>query len=264
MLFDFDSMIYQSVHKIADFGKIKSWFIEGKTREWIQVEIMNLSINRLLQMSDRIMIDLEETGINIESVEYFLTACNNSVRKKASTTYKAKRTKNKWVSIVRQELLQMGGFIFDDQFEADDLIKDRSVELGSDNYVICSIDKDLKQIEGIHFDYYRPILKDAIGQPVIDENGFRKVAPCRGLEVITKHQANLFFWQQMLQGDSGDNITGIPKIGKVKAKKILSDSVDYEQTVKKEYVKYFGEEEGKIQFELHKLLIGLGVKHRNF
>jgi len=256
VLFDFDSMVYKAVHRIVDLQKIRSWFVDGKSKQWMETEIMNLSINRLLQMSDGIMIDIEETGINIESVEYFLTACKNSVRKKASATYKAKRKRNKWVSIVRQHLLKMEGFIFDDEFEADDLIKDKCVELGSENYVICSIDKDLKQIEGIHFDYYRPPSKE------LDQNGFRKVAPCRGLEFVTTEAADLFFWQQMLQGDAGDNIAGIKGIGKVKAKKILSTSTNHEETVFEKYIEIFGKEEGKEQFDLHRLLIGLGKNHR--
>jgi len=267
VLFDFDSMVYKSVHKIVDFQKIRSWFTEGKTRDWMETEIMNLSINRLLQMSDGIMIDIEETGINIESVEYFLTACKNSVRKKASTTYKAKRKRNKWVSIVRQHLLQMEGFIFDDEFEADDLIKDRCVELGSDNYVVCSIDKDLKQIEGIHFDYYRPVLKNPDGSVVLDVNGFRKVASCVGLSVVSKEEANKFLAAQMLTGDSCDGVVGLKGIGKVKAGKILKgvNPTDFKEVILAEYVNHFGcEEEGQKQFELHLLLLGLGVKYRNF
>jgi len=262
VLFDFDSMIYKAVHKIVNIKTIRSWFADGKSKAWMKIEIINLTINRVDQMSNNILMDIELTDIQIESVEYFLTTCSKSIRKAASPIYKANRKKNKWVSLVRQELLKMEGFIYHDEYEADDLIKERAVEIGVDNYVICSVDKDLKQIEGIHFDYWRPVLKNPDGSLQVNEYGHRIIAPCRGLDIITAKQANHFFWKQMLMGDSGDNIKGIPRIGKVKAEKILSDSVNHEETVKEKYVNHFGEEEGRIQFDLHRLLIGLGIENR--
>lgn len=257
VLFDFDSMVYKAVYKIVSISKIRSWLRASRTREWMEQEIMNLTLNRLMQMSDGILLEIEDTEINIESVEYFLTVCPESVRKTASPIYKANRKKNKWVSMVRKELVAMDGFIFNEKWEADDLIKDRAVEIGDGRYLICSIDKDLKQIDGLHFDYYRPRSNE------LNEKGFRKVLPCRGLEIVSPEQAHKFFWKQMLMGDSGDNIKGIPRIGKVKAEKILSEvnPEEYEGVVRNEYVKYFGID-WLHHYSLHKLLIGLGVNHR--
>lgn len=276
VLFDYDSMLYKAVYKVAssvdpadtpdpvypNSFKIRKWFKDGRSREWMEEEIINLSINRLSNMSDGILLEIEETGIEISGVEYFLTYCKNSVRKKASPIYKIKRKKNKWVSMVRTRLIEMDSLFWNDEWEADDLIKDRAIHYGVDKCLICSIDKDMKQIEGVHFDYYRPILKNPDGSRQLDENGFRKVAPCRGLEVVTEKQANDFFWKQMLMGDSGDGIKGIPKIGKVKASKIIEESFDHERTVLAAYMNYFGNDEGRNQFDLHRLLLGLGIEHR--
>lgn len=262
VLFDYDSMVYKAVYRVASISDIKEWFRDGKSKEWMTTEIINLTVNRLSNMGDGILLDIEDTGINVEAVEYFLTVCPKSVRKAASPIYKANRKRNKWVHLVRKYLIEMDAFIINEEWEADDLIKDRSTELGVDKFVICSIDKDLKQIAGIHFDYYRPILKNEDGSLQTDENGFRKVAPCRGLDVVSVEQASSFFWTQMLMGDSGDNIKGIPRIGKVKAAKIIAASDNYEETVKDKYISHFGEEEGQRQFELHRLLLGLGIKHR--
>ena len=274
VLFDYDSMIYKAVYKITESidykgtehpqtGLIRKWFKDKRSKEWMTTEIINLSLNRLANMGDAIFLDIEDTGINIIAIEYFLTVCSNSKRKEVSPIYKANRKKrNKWVGLVRKHLIEMDAFIFNEFWEADDLVKDRAMELGEGSCIICSIDKDLKQIPGYHFDYYRPILKDENGELQLDENGNRKIAPCRGLDIVTDEQAAKFFWTQMLMGDSGDNIKGIPRVGKVKAAKIIEASTNYEETVKLEYIKYFGEIEGNEQFELHKILLGLGIRHR--
>lgn len=277
VLFDYDSMIYKALHYIVvsdDYkatdhpktGLMRKWFNEGRSREWMETEIVNLTINRLEQMGNNIFQAIEDTGIDIAGIEYFLTSCPNSIRKEKSPIYKANRKRNNWVRLVRKTLLEMGFASVNDQWEADDLIKDRAVELGVDCCVICSIDKDLKQIPGVHFDYNRPRLKNPNGSPQLDENGHRKIAPCRGLDIVSDQDADSFFWLQMLTGDSGDNIKGIPRVGPKKAEKILSDASvigdDYETAVREAYISHFGEGEGKEQFDLHRLLIGLGINHR--
>lgn len=262
VLFDYDSMIYKAVYRIASISDIKCWFKEKRSRQWMEEEIINLTLNRLANMGDSIFLEIEDTGINITDVEYFLTVCKNSKRKEATPTYKVTRKGNKWVNVVRKRLLSMDSFSIHDEWEADDLIKDRAVEIGEEDCVILSIDKDLKQIPGIHFDYYRPILKNSDGSRQLDENGFRKVAPCRGLDIVTKDQAELFFWTQMLMGDTGDDIKGVPGIGKVKAGKILKSEPDLESKVIDTYVNYFGVKEGKDQYDKHYLLLKLGVNYR--
>ena len=262
VLWDYDSMIYKAVYRIVTLADIRKWFKDKRSRDWMEREIMNLTINRLSNMGDAILADIEDTGIEIHHAEYFLTACRNSARKAAYPLYKAKRPFNKWVAMVRRELLTMNFAVIDDRWEADDLIKERALQIGEDGYVICSIDKDLKQIHGIHFDYYRPVLKDENGNAQLDENGFRLVAPCRGLSVVSKSEAKSFFWKQMLTGDAGDNIPGVPGIGQKRAEKLLHQSDDYETTVKDKYIEVFGQDEGIRQFELHRLLIGLGIDNR--
>lgn len=65
--------------------------------------------------------------------------------------------------------------------------------------VICSIDKDLLQIPGKHYNFVK------------DE--FQEVSELQGLQ---------WFYQQMLIGDTSDNIVGVKGIGKVKAAKAIS------------------------------------------
>lgn len=296
VLFDYDSMIYKSVYRICDMQKIRSWFKKGKSKDWMTKEIINLSVNRISNMGDAILLDIEETGINILMSEYFLTRCPRSKRKLAEPTYKAnrKKRKNKWANLVRDYLIdEMGEFIIhNEEWEADDLIKDRAIELGKDKVVICSIDKDLKQIEGIHFNYYRPILRNPDGSFQTDRYGKRIQSPCIGLSTVSKNEANNFFWKQMLMGDAGDGIKGIPRIGEKKAEQILffEKPENYAKVVLGEYKKYYlsegkksvkdswhgenhtreeidmllvwWEEKGTKEFKLHLLLLGLGIKHR--
>jgi len=70
--------------------------------------------------------------------------------------------------------------------------------------VICSIDKDLHQIPGQHYNFVK--------------NEWTIVSPLEGTR---------FFYKQMLIGDTVDNIIGVPRIGKVKANKLL-DPIDNE------------------------------------
>lgn len=82
--------------------------------------------------------------------------------------------------------------------EADDAIGIRAIELHG-NGVIVSIDKDLNNIPGPHFDWTKDVWYD-----------------------VSEVQALRNFYGQMLTGDETDNIPGIYGIGKVKATKLLA------------------------------------------
>ena len=90
--------------------------------------------------------------------------------------------------------------------EADDLLRIWSEELRRQGkeYCVCTIDKDLRCIPGHHY-LLHPHL----------ENNKRRI-------FIDEEEANRNYFQQFLKGDPTDNIPGIPKIGEVRAAKILS------------------------------------------
>lgn len=263
VLFDYDSLIYKATWRVCSISDIRGWIREGRSRSWMEKEIVNLTINRLSNMGDGILQDIEDTGVNAPFVEYFLTACRRSVRKRKVKRYKKTRRPNKWVNLVRKELLRMGFAQIDDEWEADDLIKDRAMELGEDQVVICTMDKDLKQIPGIHFDYYRPRAKET----KYNEFGHKIPEPCRGLNFYTREEARVFFWTQMLTGDSTDDIKGVPGIGPKRAEKALRGLQTAEELRRKVHQIYcdkFGEDEGQRQFHENVLLIGLGINYRDF
>ena len=70
-------------------------------------------------------------------------------------------------------------------------------------YVICSIDKDLEQIPGLHFNWDK------------DESVRR----------VTKLEADRVFWTQCLTGDPTDGFSGIPRVGIKTAEKILGATI---------------------------------------
>ena len=257
-LFDYDSLIYMSVYKIVDFKQLRQWYRLGKTREWIEAEIVQYASARLFTKGYRIFEYLEERGIEIIECHYYITAAKNSRRKKTIKSYKANRKKNKWVQKVRQFLLDTAFAHTSDEWEADDLIKDKADELGRGEYIIITVDKDLKQIPGFYFDYYDvkkvdPMTKERVSQGM------------RGLSAVDPEEAKRFFWESMLIGDSGDNIQGIKGIGPKRAKKILDPhDVDALNTVvRRVYEEEYGKEAGEIKYKEAYFLLKLGVKNRD-
>jgi DNA polymerase-1 len=97
-----------------------------------------------------------------------------------------------------------------DEIEADDWLGIFSTALtdANEKHVIVSGDKDLDQIPGEHH------------WPWKEETSW----------TITNDQATRKFYEQILEGDSTDNISGCPGIGKVNAKRIV-DKLDIAQPV---------------------------------
>lgn len=115
-------------------------------------------------------------------------------------------------------------------FEADDVIATAANTLRNSNidYVVCSPDKDLQQIEGYHWNYSKAETQEMIH--------------------ISQEKANYNKWMQVLTGDATDNIAGIPGLGPVKAALVLKDThqVEYRYKVEQAYIKYFGTHYGPI------------------
>jgi DNA polymerase-1 len=84
--------------------------------------------------------------------------------------------------------------------EADDAIGIRAYSLGEEDYVICSIDKDLDNIRGKHYNF-------------VKNEHYN----------ITEEVAIKNFYRQVLTGDRVDNVPGLAGIGPKKADKILKD-----------------------------------------
>ncbi len=96
--------------------------------------------------------------------------------------------------------------------EADDEVSIRAWEMRRDgrdrDYVIATIDKDLDQVPGMHYDYMKHVFTD-----------------------VEESEAEFFFWQQMISGDVTDNIGGVCGYSSEKAKAFLARAQEYADTI---------------------------------
>jgi|GEM_PF-1162717 len=125
--------------------------------------------------------------------------------------------KNPFVPILRKMAVENELATPADGMEADDLLRIWAEEYRSVDapFTICSIDKDLKMIEGQHWLIHHKVHFES-----------------------TPEFARRFYYEQLLMGDATDNIQGVPKVGPVKAKELLKDCVtefDFQTRVKQIY-----------------------------
>ena len=153
--------------------------------------------------------------------------------------YKGNRQREKepwivyWEPIIRSILVTEWKFIYaPTELETDDVVA--FYANGNPKAVICSPDKDLKQIPGYFY-----IIKDLGG-----ENHKR-------LEIVDSKQAMRNFCMQLLTGDTTDNIAGVTGMGEVKAKKLLDETSElaWIPAIKLAYQKQYGPYYGQIIYE---------------
>jgi hypothetical protein len=114
----------------------------------------------------------------------------------------------KFVPSIRELAVFEGYAIAANGREADDLLciwAEEARKAGQD-YVICSIDKDLKCIPGKHYLMHKKTMIE-----------------------VSEYEALKFQYQQLLTGDATDNIPGIPGVGPVKAANFLSDCLSEDE-----------------------------------
>lgn len=148
----------------------------------------------------------------------FLTGPGN-FRYELYPLYKANRKdkpKPRWLQACRDYLVKDWNAVISNGNEADDLIGIEATESDSMvDYVICSIDKDLKQIPGHHFNF------------VTKDKAF--VSPMEGLKS---------FYKQMILGDVSDNIPGFDGKARQKWPKFLQEHHDYIDYCSNEFEMY--------------------------
>jgi 5'-3' exonuclease len=154
----------------------------------------------------------------------------------------------RWEDVIKSHyIMQHGFFVPAVPVEADDVLAAVAHEFTRTNklHVICSPDKDLRQVPGVHYDYRRKT----------EEGQYSE------LFHVSEEEAYWNFWTQMLTGDSGDCVAGIPGMGEVKARKFIQElkencsKVETAHRVLGCYRKYFGDYYGDIIFKetLHTL-----------
>lgn len=142
-----------------------------------------------------------------ESTEYEVWISDvkeNNFRYEIDPTYKANRVqpRPRHYDAIKEFLFNEWNAHLALGQEADDSLGIRQVYQTANWFeipsIICSIDKDLLQIPGRHYNFVK--------------KEFRTVEYLDGIKM---------FWKQMLIGDVADNIKGVDKIGPVKSEKII-------------------------------------------
>ena len=133
-------------------------------------------------------------------------------RKVVDPSYKGNRIRRKPAGYLKLKLWMMDQYESEceDTLEADDLLGIAATSGKYQRTVVCSPDKDLKQIPGRLF------------------NGTDEFT-------VTPEEGEFQLWMQALCGDATDGYKGVPGIGAKKAAALLSDSTNYWNTVAAAY-----------------------------
>ena len=131
---------------------------------------------------------------------------------------------NIFVPTIRKLAVAEGLAVESEGREADDLMRIWALEAANagDEYIVCTIDKDMKCIPGKHFNMKYETFEDV------------------SQDFSTRH-----YYQQLLKGDPTDNIPGVPKVGDVKAQKIVAactTEAEMQEAVVNAYLVAYGDE----------------------
>ena len=151
---------------------------------------------------------VEEWDTGIESVELYLTDGKSNFRNEVATIrgYKANRDpdhKPYYYEEIREYLAKQHGARTMYGYEADDAVAMAQYQADENSTIICTVDKDLKMVPGLHYNYQTK------------EESY-----------VTDEQAQEFFWTQLLTGDATDNIAGCFHMGPAKSRNLIAASLE--------------------------------------
>lgn len=114
---------------------------------------------------------------------------------------------------IRNYMTQQWSAIVIEGREADDEVSILARQADEDGipFVVATIDKDLDQVPGLHYDYVKKVKY-----------------------TVDLEEAEQLFWQQALAGDSTDNIPGATRIGPAAARKLVDGW--YEQSLSQKQI----------------------------
>lgn len=172
----------------ADIVLHRVGYTTNNEEEWI-------AYARCDEMLDSILLDTS-------SSEFELWLSDNrdaTFRFHLSPEYKANRVapRPKHYDAIKGHLIKQWGARIASEMEADDALGIAQDKSGAET-VICSIDKDLLQIPGQHYNFVK-----------------------KEWESVTAWEGLKWFYKQILIGDVSDNVKGCTGIGQVKAGKAI-------------------------------------------
>lgn len=165
------------------------------------------------ELPGRIKKDLEAWTPPDVSKVYVAMSCprSNNYRRDFWPRYKQHRDDFKSpdsMSVAIETIYSLAETRCVDRLEADDLI---GMLVSSGRAIGVTVDKDLRQVPGWHWN------PDKEPEPV----------------QVSQEDADFYFYQQWMTGDTTDNIWGLWKVGPAKAKKVLSATPkeDWDQVI---------------------------------
>lgn len=172
----------------ADIVTHRVGYTTDNEEEWI-------ARARCDEMLDGILVDTSAS----EFVLWLSDSRDGTFRAKLFPEYKANRTgaRPRHYDAIKEYLIKKWGARIADRMEADDMLGIMQDKHGTET-VICSIDKDLLQIPGQHYNFVK-----------------------KEWESVTFWEGLKWFYKQLLIGDTSDNVRGCSGIGPVKAGKAL-------------------------------------------
>lgn len=187
-LLDSDIFVYRIAHAAKNEDSLKA------VQRTVQTTINNL-----------LLFDLD-----VDDYELHLTDGKNNFRNAKAVTvpYKGERKSEKprWYDEIREYMVNEFEATIHYTIEADDMLAIRATELGEDESIIVSLDKDLDQVQGWHYNFVKQE-KYYVDYP----------------------NAILNLAKQFLTGDRVDNIRGVKGIGPVKAQRLLGELTTWEE-----------------------------------
>lgn len=161
-----------------------------------QEDSLEIAVERAKNLLYRII-----TTTDADDFEVYLSGSEN-FRYKLFPEYKANRVKERprHLEPLREYLITEWSAKTTCGYEADDALSLEATRLAGEGlpFTIASIDKDLKQVPGKHYNFVTEISEE------VDEiQGLRN------------------FYKGLLIGDTADNIKGVTGIGKVKAERAI-------------------------------------------
>ena len=206
LLVDADSLIFASCYKKREHKDDERFYTDIEdSKAKFDEQFMSI-VNKLEDM------------YNVERVITF-SGSKGNFRKLITSDYKANRKKQELPPLldemhqfVKDEYNSVWGF----GIETDDIVarywKELSKEVGRNNVMIVSIDKDYKQFPALIYNYHYK------HKEVLD---------------ISEEEALYNFYEQMIIGDTADNVNYFKGKGKKYAEKYLADcNTKYQYTRK--------------------------------
>lgn len=194
ILFDADMLVFRMCRACEEWNPFDKSVLEKADPEetWRTIE---------LRAQQCIEIATEYFDTDVHPV--FCFSSHRNYRKEINPDYKSNRKDPK--PVLYNDMKAKCERLFDceewDGLEADDVMG----ILQTEDTIICSGDKDMRQIEGYHLNLIDPEL---------------------GIERTTPKEGDALFRNQCLSGDATDGYYGCPSIGKVKAKQIIDTTTN--------------------------------------